>query len=39
MERIPEEHLKVLGVKVKQEHAEALNWYEAEYVGYVKTVR
>lgn len=35
-EKIPQEHLKILGPKVKQEHAEALNWYEAEYVGYVK---
>ena len=33
---IPESHLKVLGPKVKKEHAEALHWYEAEYVGYVK---
>ena len=36
LESIPEEHLKVLGPKVRAEHAEALNWYEAEYVGYVK---
>lgn len=33
---IPESHLKILGPKVKREHAEALRWYEAEYVGYVK---
>lgn len=33
---IPEAHLKVLGPKVKKEHTEALHWYEAEYVGYVK---
>ena len=36
LDSIPEEHLKVLGPKVRREHAEALNWYEAEYVGYVK---
>lgn len=33
---IPDAHLKVLGPKVKREHAEALNWHEAEYIGYVK---
>lgn len=36
LDEIPQEHLKVLGPKVKREHAEALNWHEAEYVGYVK---
>ena len=33
---IPAEHLEVLGPRVTREHAEALHWYEAEYVGYVK---
>lgn len=33
---IPEAHLQVLGPRVKREHIEALHWYEAEYVGYVK---
>ena len=33
---IPDEHLQVLGPRVEREHAEALHWYEAEYVGYVK---
>ncbi len=36
MKSIPEEHLKILGPRVKQEHVEALHWYEAEYVGYYK---
>lgn len=36
LDKIPDYHLKVLGPKVKREHAEALNWHEAEYVGYVK---
>lgn len=33
---IPEAHLKVLGPKVTREHAEELNWYEAEYVGWIR---
>ena len=33
---IPEEHLKVLGPKVRKEDAEALRWHEAEWVGFVK---
>lgn len=36
LDKIPDSHLKVLGPKVKREHAEALNWHEAEYIGYVK---
>ena len=36
LNEIPDSHLKVLGPKVKQEHAKALNWHEAEYIGYVK---
>ena len=36
LDSIPDTHLKVLGPKVKREHAEALNWHEAEYIGYVK---
>ena len=36
LDAIPDSHLKVLGPKVKREHAEALNWHEAEYIGYVK---
>ena len=35
-EEIPEEALKVLGPKVTAEHAAALNWHLAEYVGFVK---
>lgn len=35
-DEIPEEALKVLGPKVTAEHAAALNWHLAEYVGYVK---
>lgn len=33
---IPEGHLKVLGPKVSRKDAEALHWYEAEYVGWVR---
>lgn len=33
---ISENHLKVLGPKVKKEDVESLNWHEAEYVGFVK---
>ena len=33
---IPEKHLKVLGPRVKKEHAEGLHWYEAKWVGHVK---
>lgn len=33
---IPEAHLRVLGPRVTQEVAEALHWYAAEYVGYVR---
>ena len=36
MERIPEAHLKVLGPRVTHADTDALHWYEAEYVGYVK---
>lgn len=36
LKSIPDAHLKVLGPKVKREHAEALNWHEAEYIGNVK---
>ena len=36
LKEIPEQHLKILGPKVTQKHAEELNWYEAEYVGYVR---
>lgn len=36
MERIPESHLKVLGPRVTHADTDALHWYEAEYVGYVK---
>lgn len=36
LKKIPEEHLKVFGPRVTQEHADALHWSEAEYVGYVK---
>ena len=36
MERIPEGHLKVLGPRVTHADTDALHWYEAEYVGYVK---
>lgn len=36
LERIPEEHFKVLGPKVTKDDTEALHWFEAEYVGYVK---
>lgn len=32
---ISEEHLKVLGPRVEKQHAEALRWHEAEWVGYV----
>jgi len=33
---IPEAHLKVLGPRVTQEVTDALHWYAAEYVGYVR---
>lgn len=33
---IPAEHLVILAPQLKQEQAEALGWYEAEWVGYVK---
>ena len=33
---IPDEHLKILGPKVTREDTDALHWYEAEYVGFVK---
>lgn len=36
LERIPEDHLKVLGPRVTHADTDALHWYEAEYVGYVK---
>lgn len=37
LERIPEaKHLKVLGPRVTHADTDALHWYEAEYVGYVK---
>lgn len=36
LERIPEAHLKVLGPRVTHADTDALHWYEAEYVGYVK---
>lgn len=36
MERIPDSHLKVLGPRVTHADTDALHWYEAEYVGYVK---
>lgn len=36
LERIPEGHLKVLGPRVTHADTDALHWYEAEYVGYVK---
>lgn len=36
LERIPESVLPVLGPKVEREHAEALGWHAAEWVGYVK---
>lgn len=39
LENIPEHHLPILGPKVKREHAEALGWHAAEYVGYVKDGR
>lgn len=36
LERIPDSHLKVLGPRVTHADTDALHWYEAEYVGYVK---
>lgn len=36
MAEIPEGHLKVLGPRVTRDDVEALHWYEAEYVGWVK---
>lgn len=36
LERIPESHLKVLGPRVTHADTDALHWYEAEYVGFVK---
>lgn len=33
---IREDHWRILGPNVKREHAEALHWYEAKYVGTVK---
>lgn len=39
LDKIPDEHLPVLGPKVKREHAEALGWHAAEYVGYVRDGR
>lgn len=36
MNRIPEPHLKVFGHRVTYEHTDALNWFEAEYIGRVK---
>lgn len=33
---IPESHLAILGPKVTRADVEALHWYEAEYVGWVK---
>lgn len=36
MKKIPEDHLKIFGPRVTHEHAEFLNWHEAEYLGYVK---
>lgn len=36
---IPAEHLKILGPRVTKEDAEALHWYEAEWVGKVRNRR
>lgn len=36
LDKIPDYVLPVLGPKVKREHAEALGWHLAEWVGYVK---
>ena len=33
---IPEAHLAILGPRVTRQDVEALHWYEAEYVGWVK---
>lgn len=36
LSKIPDNHLAVLGPRVKQEHTEALHWYLAEYVATVR---
>lgn len=37
--KIPEEHLKIFGPRVTQEHCDTLHWHEAEYIGYVHNGR